>query len=93
MRIRQNLTQGDLAGRFCIDQSSVSLIPNQWIPMLANVLGGLIVWPQTNIGPATPSYDFLPNSVSIMMALKFLFSVQFDHPKIIVIVIVRATIP
>jgi len=66
MRIRQNLTQGDLACRFCIDQSSVSRILNQWIPMLANVLGGLIVWPQTNIGPATPPYNFLPNSVAII---------------------------
>ncbi len=66
MRIRQNLTQGDLACRFCIDQSSVSRILNQWIPMLANVLGGLIVWPQTNIEPATPPYNFLPNSVAII---------------------------
>ncbi len=65
MRIRQNLTQGDLACRFCIDQSSVSRMLNQWIPMLANVLGGLIVWPQTNIGPTTP-YNFLPNSVAII---------------------------
>ena len=66
MRIRQNLTQDDLACRFCIDQSSVSPILNQLIPMLACVLGGLIVWPQTNIGPTNPPYNFLPNSVAII---------------------------
>ena len=48
MKIRQNLTQDDLACRFCIDQSSVSRIINRWIPMLASVLAGLIVWPQTH---------------------------------------------
>ena len=70
MRIRQILTQDDLACRFCIDQSSVSRIINLWIPVLASVLAGLIVWPQTNIGPTKPPYNFLPNSVAIIDGTK-----------------------
>ena len=34
--------------------------------MLASVLAGLIVWPQTSIGPTKPPYNFLPNSVAII---------------------------
>ena len=34
--------------------------------MLASVLAGLIVRPQTNIGPTKPPYTFLPNSVAII---------------------------
>ena len=36
MRIRQGLTQEDLAFRFDMDQSSVSRIFNRWIPLLAH---------------------------------------------------------
>lgn len=66
MRIRQNISQGDLACRFSIEQPSVSRIINQWIPMLATVLSDLIVWPRTCIGPSKPPYNHLPNSVAII---------------------------
>ena len=66
MRIRQNISQSDLACRFTVEQPSVSRIINQWIPMLAVVLSDLIKWPQTSIGPNHPPYNFLPNSVAII---------------------------
>ena len=66
MRIKQNLAQGDLACRFCIEQSNVSRIISHWVPMLAAVLSDLIKWPQTTIGPSHPPYKFLPNSVAII---------------------------
>ena len=66
IRMRHNISQADLACRFCVDQSSISRIINQWIPMMAVVLSGLIMWPQTTIGPKHPPYNFLPNSVAII---------------------------
>ena len=42
MRIKQNLTQDDLACRFSIDQFNVSRIITHWIPMLSVVLSDLI---------------------------------------------------
>ena len=66
MRIKQNLTQGDLACQFCVEQSNVSRIISHWVPMLAAVLSDLIKWPQTIIGPSHPPYNFLPNSVAII---------------------------
>ena len=66
MRIKQNLTQDDLACRFCVTQSSVSRIISHWVPMLATVLSDLIKWPQTTIGPNHSPYNFLPNSVAMI---------------------------
>ena len=43
--------------------------------MLASVLAGLIVWPQTNIGPTKPPYNFPPILWLLLMALKFSYSV------------------
>ena len=40
--------------------------------MMVSVLVGLIVWPQTNIGPTKPPFNFLPNSVAIIDGTKFL---------------------
>ena len=54
MRIKQNLTQDDLACRISIDQFNVSRIITHWIPMLSVVLSDLIKWPQTAIGPICP---------------------------------------
>ena len=66
MKLRCNFTQSDLACRFRIEESSVSLILNQWIPMLKVQLNALIRWPQTTIGPTDPPYDLLPNAVAII---------------------------
>ena len=66
VRMRLSLTQEDLAYRFCVEQSTVSRILSHWIPMLASNLRELISWPKTNIGPQTPPYDHLPNSVGII---------------------------
>ena len=66
MRIRQNLTQEDLAFRFDVEQSSVSRVINQWIPLLAHHLKGLIKWPATTIGPTEPPYNHMPNTVAII---------------------------
>ena len=68
IRIRLSLTQEDLAFRFCVEQSTVSRILTQWIPMLAANLGDLIKWPQTTIGPTLPPYDQMPNLVGIVDA-------------------------
>ena len=66
MKLRCNFTQSDLACRFRIEQSSVSRILNQWIPMLKVQLNALIRWPQTTIGPTDPPYNLLPNTVAII---------------------------
>ena len=66
MRLRCNFPQNDLACRFNIEQSSVSRILNQWIPMLKVQLKALIRWPQTTIGPTDPPYNLLPNAVAII---------------------------
>ena len=66
MRICQNLTQEDLAFRFDVEQSSVSRVINQWIPLLAHHLKGLIKCPATTIGPTEPSYNHMPNTVAII---------------------------
>ena len=66
MRLRCNFPQNDLACRFNVEQSSVSRILNQWIPMLKVQLKSLIRWPQTTIGPTDPPYNLLPNSVAII---------------------------
>ena len=66
MKLRCNFTQSDLACRFRIEQSSVSRILNQWIPMLKVQLNALIRWPQTTIGPTDPPYNLLPNAVAII---------------------------
>ena len=66
MRMRQNLTQEDLACRFDVDQSTVSRVISQWLPLLAHQLKGLIQWPQTTIGPTKAPYNHFPNAVSII---------------------------
>ena len=67
MRIRQNLTQDDLAYRFSVHQSRVSRTISHWIPMLAVVFSGLIKWPKTAVGPSfPPPYGCLPSSVAII---------------------------
>ena len=66
MRLRYNFLQNDLACRFNVEQSSVSRILNQWIPMLKVQLKQLIRWPQTTIGPIDPPYNLLPNAVAII---------------------------
>ena len=66
MRFRCNFPQNDLACRFNIEQSSVSRILNQWIPMLKVQLKALIRWPQTTIGPTDSPYNLLPNVVVII---------------------------
>ena len=66
MRIRQNLTEEDLAFRFDVEQSSVSRVINQWIPLLAHHLKGLIKWPATTIGPTESPYNHMPNTVAII---------------------------
>ena len=66
MRLRCNFPQNDLACRFNIEQSSVSRILNQWIPMLKVQLKALIRWPQTTIGPTDSPYNLLPNAVAII---------------------------
>ena len=66
MRIRQNFPQGDLACRFVVDQSTVSRILQQLMPMLATHLRPLIQWLKTTTGPTVPTYDVLPNSVGII---------------------------
>ena len=58
MKLSQNYPQSDLAFRLGIDQSNVSRVLQQWIPMLAIHLKPLIQWPNTTIGPTTPPYDF-----------------------------------
>ena len=58
--------QNDLACRFNVEQSSVSRIVNQWIPMLKIQLKSLIRWPQTTIGPTVHPYNFLPNAEAII---------------------------
>ena len=62
-KLRYNFPQNDLACRFNVEQSSVSRILNQWIPMLKVQLKLLIRWPQTTIGPIDPPYNLLPNAV------------------------------
>ena len=58
VRIRQGLTQEDLEFRFDVDQSYVSRILNQWIPLLDFQLRGLIKWPSSTIGPVeSPFYS------------------------------------
>lgn len=66
MRLRHNFTQNDLACRFNIEQSSVSRLINNWVPLLSAQLKGLIKWPQTTIGPTDPPYHLLPNAVAII---------------------------
>jgi len=66
MRLRHNFTQNDLACRFNVEQSSVSRILNNWIPLLSAQLKGLIKWPQTTHGPTESPYDVLPNAVAII---------------------------
>ena len=66
MRLRQNLTQEDLAFRFDVEQSTVSRVINQWIPLLAHHLRGLIKWPKTTIGPTDTPYNHMPNTVGII---------------------------
>ena len=66
MRLRQNLTQEDLAFRFDVEQSAVSRVINQWIPLLAHHLRGLIKWPKTTIGPTDTPYNHMPNTVGII---------------------------
>ena len=66
MRLRHNFPQSDLACRFNIDQSSVSHLLSQWIPLLRVQLKSLIQWPQSNIGPTEPLYNLLPNAVGII---------------------------
>ena len=66
MKLRYNFSQGDLACRFNIQQSSVSRIINKWIPLLKVQLNALIKWPQTNIGPTVYPYNVLPNAVAII---------------------------
>ena len=46
MKIRLGLLNGELAVRFKIRRSRVSKIFCNWVPMLSNVLSGLIVWPE-----------------------------------------------
>ena len=66
MQLRQNLTQEDLAFRFDVEQSTVSRVINQWIPLLAHHLRGLIKWPKTAIGPTDIPYNHMPNTVGII---------------------------
>jgi len=66
MRLHYNFPQNDLACRFNVEQSSVSHIINQWIPMLKVQLKQLIRLPQTTIGPIDPPYNSLPNAVAII---------------------------
>ena len=66
MKLCCNFTQSDLACQFRIEQSSVSRILNQWMPMLKVQQNALIRWPQTTIGPIDPPYNLLPNPVAII---------------------------
>ena len=77
MRFRCNFPQNDLACRFNIEQSSVSRILNQWIPMLKVQLKALIRWPQTTTDPTNSPYNLLPNAVVIIDGSEnFLFKDQ-----------------
>ena len=57
---------GDLAFRFDVEQSTVSRVINQSIPLLARHLRGLIKWPKTTIGPTDAPYNHMPNTVGII---------------------------
>ena len=58
----QFLIINELASHFDIEQSSVSRILNQWIPMLKTQSNILIGWPQTTIGVTNSPYSLLPNA-------------------------------
>ena len=74
MRIHMNFTQGDLARRFAVDQSTVSRMLHHWIPMLSTRLKPLIQWPKTNIRPTVPPYDLCPTLLESLMAQKHSFN-------------------
>ena len=46
MKLKLGLLNTDLAIRFNITQSDVSIIFNQWVPALSNAMEFLIVWPE-----------------------------------------------
>ena len=45
---------------------TVSRVINQWIPLLAHHLRGLIKWPKTKIGTTDTPYNHMPNTVGII---------------------------
>ena len=63
VRIKFGLLTKDLAQRFGISSASASRIWNSWVPLVANCLRPLVVWPERdvardNIPPFfKPSYD------------------------------------
>ncbi|XP_077987889.1 uncharacterized protein LOC144442419 isoform X2 [Glandiceps talaboti] len=49
MKIRLGLLDKDLADRFGVSPTAVSLLVNRWIPVLARCLKKLIVWPSRDL--------------------------------------------
>ena len=77
MRLRCNFPQNDLACRFNVEQSLVSRIVNQWIPMLKTQLKSLIRYGRKQLLAQlfTPTISCQMQWL-LLMELKFLYKDQ-----------------
>ena len=78
-KIRLGLLMEDLGHRFQISQASVSRIWNTWVPLIANSLNPLIVWPERDVVRAnTPSF-FKPTYGKVVSIIDC-FEIFIDRP-------------
>ena len=83
MWLRHNHIQDDLTCRFCIEQSLVSWMLNNLIPLLSAQLKRIIKWSQATQGPIDVPYNFLPNAVAIIDGTEIFLQLPSNlyHPK------------
>ena len=78
-KIRLGLLMEDLGHRFQISQASVSRIWNTWVPLIANSLNPLIVWPERDVVRANIPSSFKPTYGKVMSIIDC-FEIFIDRP-------------
>ena len=68
IKLRLGLTDSDLAYRFSISQSTLSVILNAWLPFLANQFTSFICWPsrEENKNALPKCFQNFPNAMGII---------------------------
>ena len=78
-KIRLGLLMEDIGHRFQISQSSVSRIWNTWVPLVANSLSSLLVWPERDVVRANTPTAFKPTYGKVVSIIDC-FEVFIERP-------------
>ena len=77
-KIRLGLLMEDL-GQISLSQASVSRIWNTWVPLIANSLNPLIVWPERDVVRANTPSSFKPTYGKVVSIIDC-FEIFIDRP-------------